>query len=318
MNFNVSVIIPTFNRIEYLGEALESALRQTRPPEEIIVVDDGSTDGTREMMESRFPSVRYIQQGNAGPAAARNRGMREAGCDWIAFLDSDDLWPPEKLESQSEFIARKPGIEFTFGTQVNMKDGVRETDPEILNWRVYRQLRAGGGAVQDFFLLLLACNPVPTSSVLFRKSCLDRVGFLDETRVRSEDYDFWFRFASHCRVGFQDAILAIKRSHESNLINDYMKLWTAHLSVLRDLPGKNATLHLRSNRAWRRAVAETVYRLGSFELSRGKSRESARWFADLDCLDLAPLTGAQLLAAVKKTLVSCGLGAMAQSRECLE
>ena len=101
------IVIPTYNRLRFLTEALASVFGQSRRPDEIIVVDDGSNDGTAEAMARLTDQgVRYVRQQNAGPSAARNRGMREATSEWIAFLDSDDLWLPHRLARQCEFLAQ--------------------------------------------------------------------------------------------------------------------------------------------------------------------------------------------------------------------
>ena len=111
----VSVVIPTYNRRSYLAEALASVLAQSRAADEIIVVDDGSTDDTAEMIRDRFPTVRYVWQANAGASAARNRGIGMAQGQFLAFLDSDDLWTPEKLSLQLAAFATDPGLEIVFG-----------------------------------------------------------------------------------------------------------------------------------------------------------------------------------------------------------
>jgi glycosyltransferase involved in cell wall biosynthesis len=313
MGPTVSVVIPTYNRLGYLREALSSALTQSRPPDEVIIVDDGSTDGTGATMSAMPPPVRYIRQQNAGPAAARNRGLREARSEWIALLDSDDLWTPGKLAAQLDFIERNPAIDFIFGTQVNQKDGVRDQEPEIIDHAVYRQLEASAEAVPDFFRLLLRNNPIPTSSVFFRRDCLERVGFFEEQRWRCEDYELWFRFAHACRIGFINAVMVVKRQQGDNLINDYMKLWSAHLDVLRSLPTKFPELQLERDAQWKQAIAYTVYRLASFQLSRGDRDDARRWFQDLRYRDLSVLSGLPIIARLKGFLAALP---MSPSRQC--
>ena len=104
----VTVVIPTYNRKGLLPRALTSVARQTRPPDEVIVVDDGSTDDTEGLVRREFPDVRYLQQENRGVAAARNRGIREAKGEWLAFLDSDDEWLPQKLTRQLDELREQP------------------------------------------------------------------------------------------------------------------------------------------------------------------------------------------------------------------
>src|ERR1039457_5279759 len=126
-----SAVIPTYNRARFVGEAIDSILAQTRPVDEIIVVDDGSTDDTIERLKKYAPAIRCVSQQNRGPSAARNRGIKEAHCDFVAFLDSDDLWIPRKIELQLDFFAQHPDIEFVFGNMVNFSQGTEKETPEI-------------------------------------------------------------------------------------------------------------------------------------------------------------------------------------------
>jgi len=108
---SVSVVIPVYNGVRHLGDALASVLAQTRPAQEVIVVDDGSTDGSAVLLRDRFPTVRCLRQDNAGAGAARNRGVAAATGDFLAFLDADDLWEPDKLQRQLAAFAADPGLE---------------------------------------------------------------------------------------------------------------------------------------------------------------------------------------------------------------
>ena len=112
----VSVVIPTYNRATELPSAIESVLGQTYPSVEVIIVDDGSTDGTEALIQTRFPRVRYLRQSNRGPAAARNAGIKAASGPYIAFLDSDDRWMPQKLERQIGLLRERPEVGLVFST----------------------------------------------------------------------------------------------------------------------------------------------------------------------------------------------------------
>ena len=122
---NVSVIIPTYNRKNLLKRALHSASSQTLVPQEIIVVDDGSSDGTKDWVLERFPCVRYISQDNSGVSSARNRGIREAKGSWIAFLDSDDEWMPDKLEKQEIAINDSKEAWLCHTNEIWIRNGIR-------------------------------------------------------------------------------------------------------------------------------------------------------------------------------------------------
>ena len=124
-SFSISVIIPTFNRLNYLERAIKSVLNQTIKVDEIIVVDDGSNDGTSEFIRSKYPNLKYIFQSNRGVSAARNVGIAAAKSNWIAFLDSDDEWMPTKLEQQEKSIIDNPDIEFCHTNEIWIRNGVR-------------------------------------------------------------------------------------------------------------------------------------------------------------------------------------------------
>ena len=108
MKYSVAVIIPTYNRRNLIGRAIESVLRQSCSADEICVVDDGSGDGTQDFIRSNFPQVKYVYQENAGVSSARNRGLIETSAEWVAFLDSDDVWSNDKLELQRAALEAAP------------------------------------------------------------------------------------------------------------------------------------------------------------------------------------------------------------------
>jgi glycosyltransferase involved in cell wall biosynthesis len=232
-DIKVSVVIPTYNRAHYLPEALASALNQTLPVFEIIVVDDGSSDGTTQLMATYGDKVRYLVQKNQGPSAARNFAMREARGNWIAFLDSDDLWEPGKNQLQTDFIRQHPYLEFVFGNLANFNAQQQDEQPEILDPEVHRYFQTHGGDLKDFYRQLLVCNPIPTSSAFFSRAAMERTGWLDETMRYCEDYDYWLRMVPHTRVGFVDHILVRRRMHDANAIKAVVALGEGTLKAFR-------------------------------------------------------------------------------------
>ncbi len=249
----VSVIIPTYNRKETLLRALRSVLHQTRPPEEIIVVDDGSTDGTGAVVQQEFPSVRYLRQENRGISAARNRGIREASGEWVAFLDSDDEWLPRKLERQLEALEHTLILE-TELTRPNFLHGSRithhvasdnlpaELTPPISTspshfskyslchtneiW-IRRGRRVNpkkkhaksGGYIYQKCLPLCVISP---SSVIIHRSVFEEVGLFDESLPVCEDYDLWLRICCRYPVLYLEEPLIVKYGgHEDQLSRRY-------------------------------------------------------------------------------------------------
>jgi glycosyltransferase involved in cell wall biosynthesis len=186
----VSVVIPTYNSGRLVVEAIASALAQTHQPAEVIVVDDGSTDDTRARMAAFESPVRYVYQENQGVAAARNRGIREATGEFVAFLDADDVWHPRKLEIQLECLRRNPELGLVGTSTVDWPNepfpsGERFANPEPALVRL-----------KD----LVVRNQFVTSSVLVRRPVLDRIGEFDRALHGPEDYDLWLRVAQATAV----------------------------------------------------------------------------------------------------------------------
>ena len=204
---SVSVIIPTFDRAELLPRALLSVLAQSRPADEVIVVDDGSDDRTRELIEVDFPDVRLIVQDNQGVSAARNRGVAASSGSWLAFLDSDDEWLPEKLEVQMQAAAANPQFSLIHSDEIWIRRGVRVNQ--------MKKHRKSGG---DIFLDCLPRCVISPSAVLLRRELFDAVGQFDESLPACEDYDLWLRICHQQEVFYIDKPLLKKYGgHEDQL-----------------------------------------------------------------------------------------------------
>ena len=196
---NVSVIIPTYNRKNLLKRALRSVSSQTFVPKEIIVVDDGSSDGTKDWVLERFPNVRYIYQDNFGVSSARNTGIKEAKGSWIAFLDSDDEWMPNKLEQQKRVINSSQEAWLCHTNEIWIRNGVRVN-------QMKKHQKYGG----DVFENCLDICRISPSSVLIKKEVFEMVGLFDESLKVCEDYDLWLRITAILPVIFLDQLLIIK------------------------------------------------------------------------------------------------------------
>ena len=262
----VTVLIPTYNRAHYIGQALDSVMGQSRPVDEIIVVDDGSTDNTAEVVAAYGSRVRHIRRQNGGAAAARNLGIREAKGDYIALLDSDDLWKPDKMRMQMEFLREHPEIDFLFSDWSNFTEGSDNEAPEIKNAKIHDDLAANAPNLREMYDCLLVENVIPTSTVVFRRSCIERTGYFDESLPPVEDFDLWLRAARVCRFGFVNAVVTKRRRHSGNLINEWAKREMLYARVLVGTLDRGWDLTEKSRRLAAGKIARVHYDLGSYFL----------------------------------------------------
>lgn len=203
----VSIIIPTYNRAGLVVEAIGSVAQQTFSDWELIVVDDGSTDQTRTAVIGSFrrsgrpASCRYLYQSNRGPGSARNLGIGQAQGQLLAFLDSDDLWLPEKLKTQVEFLNNNPAVAAVYTNETWLRQG------RLLDQK--KRHRKFSGWIFGPCLDLCLISP---SSILLRKPVLERIGLFDESLPACEDYDLWLRLTKDYPVYLIDRPLIIKRA----------------------------------------------------------------------------------------------------------
>ena len=213
----VSVVIPTFDRLVLLRRALESVVGQTRPAEEILVIDDGSTDGTTDAIEAEYPEVVCHRQENRGVSSARNRGVALATGDWIAFLDSDDEWLPTKLERQLAALEGRPDHPLCHTDEIWVRNG-RRVNPG-------RRYAKVGGRIYDACLPLCAISP---STALIRRDLLLEIGGFDEDLPACEDYDLWLRICSRWPVVLVDELLAVRHGGHADQLSSSVSALDRH------------------------------------------------------------------------------------------
>jgi glycosyltransferase involved in cell wall biosynthesis len=203
----VSVILPTYNRGWILTEAIDSVLAQDYKDYELIVVDDGSTDNTRKILDTYGQNIIVLRQTNKGVSAARNRGIVQAAGQLVAFLDSDDLWLPLKLSKQVDFFNLNPDAVINQTEEIWMRNGVRVNPKD--------RHRKPSGMIFERSLELCLVSP---SAVMIKKTLFDAVGVFDENMPACEDYDLWLRISCRYPVHLIDTPLIIKRGgHEDQL-----------------------------------------------------------------------------------------------------
>jgi glycosyltransferase involved in cell wall biosynthesis len=215
---SVSVVIPTYNRKDTLEETLQSVYNQTFRDFEIIVVDHGSTDGTEEWLQTNHAGkIRVIKLPYCPlPGCPRNAGIKAALGTYVAFLDSDDLWLPRKLEKQIAALEKDARLGWSYGNAERFGPGVKKGTPEVGQW----QLHSG-----RVFEKLMMENFVPSCTVVVRKSCFETTGVFDlSPELRSsEDYELWLRLAARYDVVAMKEVIARYRVSESQMSSDQTK-----------------------------------------------------------------------------------------------
>ncbi|MDB5255057.1 MAG: glycosyl transferase family 2 [Candidatus Nomurabacteria bacterium] len=221
MNNNVDVVIPVYNGAQFIVAALESVVRQTLRPQQIIVIDDGSTDNTNAIVsayaaQSSIP-VRIVTKENAGLSSARNAGIRESTADYIAFLDADDLWTPTKLAQQLQLFEHtsfsRLGLVYCDYDVINT---VGNPDMESHKTKLDTSIRG------KVFLALLKGNKILSSGsgVLIKREVFTTIGTFDETLRYAEDWDMWLRIAKEYEVDVVPEVLVHIRRHDDNMTAD--------------------------------------------------------------------------------------------------
>lgn len=278
----ISAVVPAWQAAAHLADCITSILDQRGTFRlELIVVDDGSTDATAEIATSLIPvaaakgvPMRLLRQANAGPSAARNAGIAAATGDWVAFLDSDDRMPPDRLASQLALLDGAPDLALIFGDcLIFAGDGI-----------VLPSFFAEAGLDLAFFgdpvrvlgpwEKLFRLNYIPTGAVLVRRDCLRAVGGFDPTLRLVEDLDLWLRLARRCAVGYTRHCCEHKRRHGANISADQAAMTAANIAVL--------TRHWQADRALLRArgvrLASYLCReyclLGDYREQAGRLREA--------------------------------------------
>ena len=200
MTFEVSVIIPTYNRRAMLLEAIDSVLAQSSQSFELIVIDDGSTDGTAEQLTTLDRTIRFERIEHSGPAAARNRGVALAHAPLLAFLDSDDLWAPTKLERQLAFTNANPDCAISQTNEIWIRNG-RRVNPGL------RHRKRSG----DFFIDSLRTCLISMSATMMRTELFRSLTGFDQSMLAAEDYDLWLRILIDHEAGLLDEPLVTRR-----------------------------------------------------------------------------------------------------------
>jgi len=265
----VSVVIPTFNRRTWVREAVASVRAQRDVASEVIVVDDGSSDGTSASLRDEFGTrITLVQTVNRGVAAARNVGVAAGSGALLAFLDSDDLWLPDKLASQVAFFAAHPHAQICQTEEIWVRNG-RRVNP-------CNHHRKPNGAIFEPSLRLCLVSP---SAVMLRRELFERVGGFDESLPACEDYDLWLRILRDTPIWLIDRPLIVKRGgHADQLSRRFWGMDRFRVAALARLLGEG---HLAESQrsAATQVLAEKCAILATGARRRGRYDEAARYHA---------------------------------------
>jgi teichuronic acid biosynthesis glycosyltransferase TuaG len=275
----VSIIMPAYNADRHVSESIRSVLAQSIGDWELVVVDDGSTDKTRESVEKFVAGdkrIRYLARPNGGQAAARNTGLAAARGEVIAFLDADDLWLPEKLELQLD-VLKRTNVDLVYTDGYIFSDGDAQWPDELFN------ILPGEAQGAEMFRILFAGNRIATLSVLVKKNVLDAAGNFDEDRAfqNCEDYDLWIRLAKKgARFFGMSEKLTRYRRHPGATTYTPSKLLAPMLAVIlkhaRD-PLLEPALVKRRVRGLYRDLISSLVAEGRITEARQRMRDFAAW-----------------------------------------
>jgi glycosyltransferase involved in cell wall biosynthesis len=264
---NVSVIIPTYNRASMVIEAVESVLNQTYKDIELIVVDDGSTDNTEDVLRPYFGRITYIKQENRGNAAARNMGLKEAKGELIAFNDSDDLWVEDKLEKEVRYLEEHPDVDMVCGNGIifgNTKDAGRL----VISQSRAESLERKGISIKDIFMK----STIRTPTVVIRKMVIDALGGFDGNLRVCVDGDFSLRLlGGGYKATFINDVFFKLRKHDDNLSADREQRLLHSIKIIKKLLSEKPELEgIIGRENINKRLAYRYYRLAKTYRKKGK------------------------------------------------
>ncbi len=274
MNRQVSVIIPTYNYADYLPKAIDSVLAQSYPHIEVIVVNDGSTDHTAEVIKAYAGKVRYIEQGNQGAAAARNRGLQAAKGDYLCFLDADDAYLPDNVAEKVAFLAANPEFDGCYSNWA----WVDKSDKEVMRGDEPKVSLAHLKAQGDVLDLALQGYRLGTNVFMFRKALTDKLQGFDTSLKVLEDYDYFVRAAACGKLGYVNQVLCHIYQHQGSLgtgcdkYTGYRNRWRLNKKLSRMFAERLRRKAV--SQAWRKQQADVYRNLADFAQARGHIRRA--------------------------------------------
>jgi glycosyltransferase involved in cell wall biosynthesis len=293
----VDVIIPTYNSARYLPTSIESVMAQTFDDWKILLVDDGSTDDTAEVIapyvERLGSKLQYIRQKNGGVSAARNTGLRHVTAEFVALLDADDVWLPCRLAESLKCFDDRPEVGMSYGL-ISWID----QDGKVINTFGGNPEHAEGRIARYIYTRQVQ---MPTSTMMFRKACADKVGGFDESLLATEDRDLWLRMAFHYEVAVASKVISLYRTSPDSLTSSSDRMLKAQTRFIEKHYGSPGCGFLA-----RRFALSQIYRqrAEAFGL-RGEVREAVG--SSLRAVALYPANSSNVRTAVSLLLRYAGI-----------
>jgi hypothetical protein len=276
----ISAVIPAYNSAAFIADAVGSIRAQTRQVDEIIVVDDGSTDDTATTVQRLGDGIQYLHQANAGPSAARNRGIEAARGDLIAFLDADDQWTRTKIEQQLAVMEQNPAIALVAGDMAEIDSQDNITVPSVLNKHsllvCFKDL--GNEPIPNALALLLKTNFIPTGTVLARCAALEEAGGFTTDIRYGEDLELWAKLAAQHAIACLPEVLMLRRQHGENVTQATEPLLRDLIKVMSSLRAWDAKQLRQQSVDPNRLVAEAWGNLGYWQFSSGRLPDARQAF----------------------------------------
>ncbi|MCH9670220.1 MAG: glycosyltransferase family 2 protein [Gammaproteobacteria bacterium] len=275
----ITAVIPAYNSAEFLGEAIDSILRQSVLVSEIIVVDDGSVDDTASV--ARRYDVTLIQQSNAGPSAARNRGIEHAQGELIAFLDADDQWTCSKLTDQLTTLNRYPELALVASDMAETnRDGAITTESMLKKHALHEKFRDLDGApLPKAMTALLEKNFIPTGTVLARRAVLRDVGAFNPSFHFAEDLELWTKVAAKHPITCLAKVHMLRRQHESNATRSDLPMLEGLLEVMGAIRDWGDTALRAEGQDPNALVAASAANLGYWHFTHGDMAQAEKYFS---------------------------------------
>lgn len=233
----ISAIIPAYNSQDFILDAIQSIQKQTHPVDEIIIIDDGSTDDTQQIIRSHAQGVSYFQQKNQGPSAARNAGITMAKGDWVAFLDADDQWIDDKIARQLAVLSHSPELHLIAGDmqEIGLKNEL--ITPSVLaKHNLLEKFKTNQSLpIQNALAELVTKNFIPTGTVLAKRTTLIESGMFNPAIHFGEDLELWAKIASQHPITCIPKILMLRRLHENNATSSTVLMLEDLVAVMQSI-----------------------------------------------------------------------------------